>query len=32
MDILGHAMKTNCIKLQNVDPEICAISIFLKRG
>ena len=28
---LGHTIKTNCIKLQTVDPKICAILIFQKR-
>ena len=26
-----HAIKTNCINLQAIDPEICSILIFLKR-
>ena len=26
-----HTIKTNCIKLQTVDPEICSIFIFQKR-
>ena len=25
---LGHPIKTNCIKFQTVDPEICSILIF----
>ena len=26
-----HTIKTNCIKLQTIDPEICSILIFQKR-
>ena len=25
---LGHTVKTNCIKLSTVDPELCSILIF----
>ena len=27
----GHTIKTKCVKLQGVDPEICSISSFQKR-
>ena len=29
---LGHTKKTNCMKLQTVDPEIFPNLIFLKKG
>ena len=28
---LGHTIKTNCLKHQSVDPEICSIPIFYER-
>ena len=28
---LGHAIKTNCMKLQTVDPELYSILIFFKK-
>ena len=27
-----HAIKTNCIKLKTIDPEICLILIFIEKG
>ena len=29
---LGHTIKTNCVKLQTVNPELRSILIFLKKG
>ena len=28
----SHLIRTNCIRLQTIDPEICSISFFLEKG